>query len=35
MPITTEVYHIIYKGQDPRRAVKDVMTRELRVEPEN
>ena len=35
MPITTEVYHIIYKGKDPRRAVKDVMTRELRVEPEN
>ena len=35
MPITTEVYHIIYKGKDPKRAVKDVMTRELRVEPEN
>ena len=35
MPITTEVYRIIYKGKDPRRAVKDVMTRELRVEPEN
>jgi glycerol-3-phosphate dehydrogenase (NAD(P)+) len=35
MPITAEVYHIIYKGKDPRRAVKDVMTRELRGEPEN
>jgi glycerol-3-phosphate dehydrogenase (NAD(P)+) len=35
MPITTEVYHIIHKGKDPKRAVKDVMTRELRVEPEN
>ena len=35
MPITTEVYHIIYKGKDPRRAVKDVMTRELKVEPEH
>ena len=35
MPITTEVYHIIYRGKDPRRAVKDVMTRELKVEPEN
>jgi len=35
MPITSEVYHIIYRGKDPRRAVKDVMTRELRVEPEN
>lgn len=34
MPIITEVYHIIYRGKDPRRAVKDVMTRELRVEPE-
>jgi len=35
MPITTEVHHIIYGGKDPHRAVKDVMTRELRVEPEN
>jgi len=35
MPITTEVYHIIYKGKEPRRAVKDVMTRELKAEPEN
>ena len=35
MPITTEVHHIIYRGKDPHRAVKDVMTRELRVEPEN
>jgi glycerol-3-phosphate dehydrogenase (NAD(P)+) len=35
MPITTEVYRIIYKGKDPHRAVKDVMTRELKVEPEN
>ena len=35
MPITTEVYNIIYKGKDPREAVKDVMTRKLKVEPEN
>jgi len=32
MPITTEVYHIIYEGKDPRRAVKDLMTRQLKGE---
>jgi len=32
MPIITEVYNIIYKGKDPRKAVKDLMTRELKVE---
>lgn len=35
MPISTEVYNIIYKGKDPRDAVKDLMTRELKVEPED
>ena len=35
MPITTEVYDIIYKGKDPREAVKDLMARELKVELEN
>ncbi|MBW1717550.1 MAG: NAD(P)-dependent glycerol-3-phosphate dehydrogenase [Deltaproteobacteria bacterium] len=35
MPITTEVYNIIYQGKDPREAVKDVMTRKLKEEPEN
>ena len=35
MPITTEVYKIIYQGKDPREAVKDVMTRKLKEEPEN
>jgi len=35
MPIATEVHHIIYRGKDPHRAVKDVMTRELKVEPEH
>jgi glycerol-3-phosphate dehydrogenase (NAD(P)+) len=34
MPITTEVYNIIYKGKDPRDAVKDLMTRELKAELE-
>jgi glycerol-3-phosphate dehydrogenase (NAD(P)+) len=34
MPIITEVYNIIYKGKDPRKAVKDLMTRELKVELE-
>ncbi|MFB0533334.1 MAG: NAD(P)H-dependent glycerol-3-phosphate dehydrogenase, partial [Desulfatiglandales bacterium] len=35
MPISTEVYNIIYKGKDPRKAVKDLMTRELKVELED
>jgi glycerol-3-phosphate dehydrogenase (NAD(P)+) len=34
MPITTEVYHIVHKGKDPRKAVKDLMTRELKIELE-
>jgi len=32
MPISTEVYNIIYRGKNPRQAVKDLMTRELKVE---
>jgi len=35
MPITAEVYNIIYKGKDPRKAVKDLMTRQLKVELEH
>ncbi len=35
MPITEEVHGIIYKGKDPRKTVKDLMTRELKVELEN
>jgi glycerol-3-phosphate dehydrogenase (NAD(P)+) len=35
MPISTEVYNIIYKGKDPRKAVRDLMTRELKVELEH
>jgi len=32
MPITTEVYKILYHGKDPKQAVIDVMTRELKPE---
>jgi glycerol-3-phosphate dehydrogenase (NAD(P)+) len=35
MPISTEVYNIIYEEKDPRKAVKDLMTRELKVELEH
>ena len=31
MPIITEVYNVIYKGKEPKKAVKDLMTRELKV----
>jgi glycerol-3-phosphate dehydrogenase (NAD(P)+) len=34
MPIIAEVYRIIYEGKDPTRAVKDLMTRQLRAELE-
>ncbi len=34
MPIITEVYNVIYEGKEPRKAVKDLMTRELKVEAE-
>jgi glycerol-3-phosphate dehydrogenase (NAD(P)+) len=32
VPITTQVYEILYKGKDPREAVKELMTRELKAE---
>ncbi len=32
MPITHEVYSVLYQGKDPRQAVVDIMTRELRAE---
>jgi glycerol-3-phosphate dehydrogenase (NAD(P)+) len=32
MPIVDEVYLILYEGKDPRRAVKDLMARELKGE---
>lgn len=34
MPITEEVYRILYERKDPRQAVRDLMGRELRVESE-
>ena len=34
MPITREVYRILFEGKSPRRAVADLMTRELRSETE-
>jgi glycerol-3-phosphate dehydrogenase (NAD(P)+) len=34
MPITAEVYRIIYEGKDPREAVRDLMTRQLKGELE-
>jgi len=34
MPIITEIYNVIYEAKDPRKAVKELMTRELKVEPE-
>jgi glycerol-3-phosphate dehydrogenase (NAD(P)+) len=32
MPIVDEVYNILYEGKDPKRAVKDLMKRELKEE---
>jgi glycerol-3-phosphate dehydrogenase (NAD(P)+) len=32
MPIVDEVYQILYEGKDPQRALKDLMTRELKAE---
>ncbi|MCK4782835.1 MAG: NAD(P)-dependent glycerol-3-phosphate dehydrogenase, partial [Desulfobacteraceae bacterium] len=35
LPITNQVYHLLYNGKDPKEAVKDLMTRELKVELEH
>jgi glycerol-3-phosphate dehydrogenase (NAD(P)+) len=35
MPIIRQVYHVLYKGKDPRKAVRELMTRELKVELEH
>jgi glycerol-3-phosphate dehydrogenase (NAD(P)+) len=35
MPITEQVYEILYKGKDPKQALKELMTRELQVEIRN
>jgi glycerol-3-phosphate dehydrogenase len=32
MPVVDEVYRIIYEGKDPRLALKDLMSRELKGE---
>lgn len=34
MPIVEQVYQVLYEGKDPKTAMKDLMTRVLRVEPE-
>jgi glycerol-3-phosphate dehydrogenase (NAD(P)+) len=35
LPISNQVYQILYNGKDPQKAVKDLMTRELKVELEH
>ncbi len=35
MPITTQVYQILYKGKDPKKAVIELMSRELKAELEH
>jgi len=32
MPIVDEVYQLLYENKDPKRAIKDLMTRELKGE---
>ena len=34
MPIIAAVYRILFEDRDPRRAIGELMTRELRAEPE-
>ena len=34
MPITEQMVAVIYEGKDPRRAVEELMTRELKSEAE-
>ncbi len=34
MPIVAAVYRILFEGTDPRRAIGELMTRELRAEPD-
>jgi glycerol-3-phosphate dehydrogenase (NAD(P)+) len=35
MPIVDQVYEILYQDKDPQQAVKELMTRDLRVELEH
>jgi glycerol-3-phosphate dehydrogenase (NAD(P)+) len=32
MPITQEIYRVLFEGKSPRRAVYDLMTREAKFE---
>jgi len=34
MPIVEQVYRVLYEGRNPREGVRDLMTRELKIEPE-
>jgi glycerol-3-phosphate dehydrogenase (NAD(P)+) len=34
MPIINEVYEVLYRGKNPREAVRELMTRDLKVEQE-
>lgn len=34
MPIVEQVYRVLYEGKKPREALRDLMSRDLRVEPE-
>jgi len=35
MPIVDQVYEILYEDKDPQQAVKELMTRDLKVELEH
>ena len=35
MPIVEQVYEILYEGKDPHQAVKELMTRDLKIELEH
>ena len=35
MPITTQVYQVLYEGKNPKEAVKELMSRELKAELEH
>ena len=34
MPITSEIYRVLYEGKDPKNAVRDLMTRSPKMEGE-
>ncbi len=34
MPITTEIYNVLYENKDPKKAVHDLMTRAPKMEAE-